>query len=160
MFSVGDRVVYPMHGAGVVEAIEEREVLGVTQPYYIMRLPLGDMKVMVPVSSEQQVGLRDVISSDAVAKVYEVLRGEATAPMSSNWNRRYRANMDKIKTGDIFEVAEVVRNLDLRDREKGLSTGERKMLENASQILISELQLAEDMDELQARAAINAALGG
>ncbi len=142
MFSVGDRVVYPMHGAGVVEAIEEREVLGLRDNYYIMRLQVGDMKVMVPRSSASEVGLRPVIGPDDIPRVYEVLSGEKTA-MSQNWNRRYRANMEKMKTGDIFSVAEVVRNLGIRDREKGLSTGERRMLENAKQILTSEMAMVE-----------------
>lgn len=142
MFQVGDRVVYPMHGAGIIEAIEEREVLGEKQQYYIMRIASGDMKVMIPIKSVG-VGLRQVIGPDIVAEVLAVLQGE-TSKMSPNWNKRYRANMEKIRSGDIFEVAEVVRNLTMRDREKGLSTGERKMLESARQILLSELILAED----------------
>ncbi|HAI87267.1 MAG TPA: CarD family transcriptional regulator [Firmicutes bacterium] len=142
MFSVGDRVVYPMHGAGVIEAIEEREVLGQRDNYYIMRLQVGDMKVMVPRGNALDVGLRPIIGSEEIARVYEVLGGEKTV-MSQNWNRRYRANMEKMKTGDIFIVAEVVRNLGIRDREKGLSTGERRMLENAKQILTSEMAMVE-----------------
>jgi CarD family transcriptional regulator len=142
VYSVGDRVVYPMHGAGLIEAIEEREILGEKDHYYIMRLQMGDMKVMVPRGSAEEVGLRPIIDSDQVPKVYEVLKAEAT-PMSQNWNRRYRANMEKMKTGDIFVVAEVVRNLGIRDREKGLSTGERRMLDNAKQILASELAMVE-----------------
>ncbi len=146
MFKVGDKVVYPMHGAGIIEAIEEREVLGERQKYYIMRLPIGDMKVMIPVDSIDGIGLREVIGEKEVSQVFEILRSEKTK-MSSNWNRRYRANMQKIKSGDIFEVAEVVRNLMQRDKEKGLSTGERKMLDNARQILISELVLAKNLEE-------------
>jgi len=142
VYSVGDKVVYPMHGAGVIEAIEEKEVLGEKDYYYIMRLQMGDMKVMVPRGSADEVGLRPVIDCDEVPKVYEVLKAEAT-PMSQNWNRRYRANMEKMKTGDIFIVAEVVRNLGIRDRDKGLSTGERRMLDNAKQILASELAMVE-----------------
>ncbi len=154
MFSVGDKVVYPMHGAGIIEAIEEREVLGKRKTYYIMRLPLGDMKVMIPTDSVDEVGLRVIINHEEVKKVLDVLRDSRTK-MSSNWNRRYRANMQKIKSGDIYEVAEVVRNLQLRDMEKGLSTGERKMLSNAKQILISELVLADDMDEEEAKELID-----
>ncbi|MEA4883558.1 MAG: CarD family transcriptional regulator [Clostridia bacterium] len=142
MFAIGDRVVYPMHGAGMIEAIEEREILGQRDHYYIMRLQVGDMKVMIPRGSAADVGLRPIIGAAEVPKVYEILRGERTA-MSQNWNRRYRANMEQMKTGDIYSVAEVVRNLGLREYEKGLSTGERRMLENAIQILISELAMVE-----------------
>lgn len=154
MYNVGDNVVYPMHGAGVIEAIEEREVLGERQKYYIMALPIGDMKVMIPMDSVEEVGLRQVIDDEGVRRVYEILGGEKTT-MSSNWNRRYRANMEKIKSGDVFAVAEVVRNLTLRDQDKGLSTGERKMLETARQILISELVVASGSteDEVNAKMA-------
>jgi|SRR5690554_594592 len=154
MFNIGDRVVYPMHGAGVIEGIEEKDLGGNVEEYYIIKLTMGEMKVMIPVSNVDLVGIREVISEDEVDKVLEVLKGENTI-MSSNWNRRYRANMEKIKSGSIFEVAEVVRNLSLRDREKGLSTGERKMLENARQILLSELVLAQNMAEDQAEALLD-----
>jgi CarD family transcriptional regulator len=157
MFSIGDRVVYPMHGAGVIEAIEEREVLGERQQYYIMKLPIGDMRVMIPMRSVQDVGLRQVIDAAGVERVLEVLRGEQSK-MSTNWNRRYRANMEKIKSGDIYEVAEVVRNLTLRDHEKGLSTGERKMLENSRQILVSEIVLAMDKEEDEVRSLVDRVL--
>ncbi len=146
MYNVGDHVVYPMHGAGVIVAIEEREVLGEKQKYYIMALPIGDMKVMIPMSSVNELGLRQVVGDEEVRRVYHILQGEKTA-MSTNWNRRYRANMEKIKSGDIFEVAEVVRNLTIRERDKGLSTGEKKMLDTARQILISELVIAQDSTE-------------
>lgn len=146
MFNIGDKIVYPMHGAGIIEKIEENEVLGERQKFYIMRLPIGDMKVMIPMDSMEEIGLRQVISREEVDKVIDVLKGEMTK-MSPNWNRRYRVNMSKLKTGDIFEVAEVVRNLSIRDHLKGLSTGERRMLDNAKQILVSELVLAGDMTE-------------
>lgn len=141
-----------MHGAGIIEAIEEREVLGQRQQYYIMKLPMGDMQVMIPLRSVEEVGLREVISPEEVSRVFEVLQGEKTK-MSQNWNRRYRANLEKIKSGDIFEVAEVVRNLSIREKEKGLSTGERRMLDSARQILISELVLAQGLpaDEVERR---------
>jgi len=157
-FNVGDKVVYPMHGAGIIEAIEEKEVLGERQKYYIMRMPIGEMKVMIPMDSVAEVGLRQVIDEEGVSRVYDILRGEKSS-MSQNWNRRYRANMEKIKSGDIFEVAEVVRNLAIRDREKGLSTGERKMLDNARQILISELVLAQGTTEEQVETTLNDLLG-
>ena len=158
MFNIGDKVVYPMHGAGVIEAIEEKEVLGQKQKYYIMKLPIGEMKVMVPMDNVEEVGLREIIDRDGVPRVMEILKGKKSK-MSSNWNRRYRANMEKIRTGDIFEVAEVVRNLAIRDAEKGLSTGEKKMLDNAKQILISELVLAQDTTEEQIETLLGECLG-
>jgi len=146
LFNVGDRVVYPMHGAGVIEAIEEKEILGAIKKYYVMKLPLGEMKVLIPTDSISQVGLREVIEENEVPRVFVVLQGEQPE-MSTNWNRRYRNHLEKIKSGNIFEVAEVVRNLMLRDREKGLSTGEGKMLDTARQILVSELILVQGIEQ-------------
>ena len=157
MFKVGDKVVYPMHGAGVIEAIEEQEFLGQSKKYYVMRLPMGDMKVMIPTENVEGVGLRQVIDTKLVPKVLEVLR-QKKSTMSPNWNRRYRANLEKMKSGDIFAVAEVVRNLSLREKEKGLSTGERKMLESARQILVSELVLARGDREEQVKSLVQEAL--
>lgn len=145
MFNVGDKVVYPMHGAGIIEAIENKEILGKTKKYYILRMPMGDMKLMVPVSSGAKVGLRQVIDAETVQLVLERLR-QKRAPSNANWNRRYRAHLEKLKSGDAFAIAEVVRNLACRDKEKGLSTCERKMLDTARQILVSELALASDME--------------
>jgi len=139
-------VVYPMHGAGVIEAIEEKEILGAWKRYYVMKLPLGEMKVLIPTDNIAQVGLRGVIKKNEVSQVFFVLQGEQPE-MSTNWNRRYRNHLEKIKSGDIFEVAEVVRNLMLRDREKGLSTGESKMLDTARQILVSELILVQGVEQ-------------
>jgi CarD family transcriptional regulator len=146
MFKIGDKVVYPMHGAGVIEAIEEKEVLGDKRSYYIMKMPFGNMKVMIPVDNIQEIGIRRVVDPEDVSKVITILQ-DVDNSSSANWNRRFRANMEKIKSGSIYEVAEVVRNLTLRDKDKGLSTGERKMLENARQILISELVLAKEEKE-------------
>ncbi|MCK8827987.1 CarD family transcriptional regulator [Natroniella acetigena] len=146
MFEIGDKIVYPNHGAGTIVDVEEKEILGETKQYYIMKLPIGEMKVMIPKDNVEEIGLRNVIDKDVVPHVYEVLEGKQSE-MSQNWNRRYRANTEKIKTGDIFEVAEVVRNLTIRDIIKGLSTGEKKMLSNSRQILISELVLTEDESE-------------
>jgi CarD family transcriptional regulator len=155
LFNVGDKVVYPMHGAGVIESIEEKEVLGERRQYYILKLPVGDMKVMIPIQNGIEVGLRGVIDSEGVQMVLHILR-EQSSSMSPNWNRRYRANLEKIKSGNIFEVAEVVRNLAKREREKGLSSGERKMLENARQILVSELVLATELEEDKAQSMVDA----
>ena len=150
MFGIGDKVVYPMHGAGVIEAIEEREVLGEIRQYYVMHIPVGNMKVFIPLNNVNQLGIRQVISRSEVPGVLKILGNESNLPALA-WNRRYRANLDRIKSGDIYAVAEVVRSLSQRDREKGLSTGEKKMYENAYQILMSELVLAEDAREDEMR---------
>jgi len=126
VFKLGDRVVYPMHGAGIIEAIEEKEILGARQKYYIMKLPLGDMRVMIPLDNANSIGIREVVNDDEIEHVLEVLRQDRTI-MPANWNQRYRANLEKMRSGDVAAVAEVVRNLMKRDQEKGLSTGERKM---------------------------------
>lgn len=157
MFNIGDRVVYPMHGAGIIEAIEKKEILGEMREYYVMRIPNGEMRVMIPLDNVEESGLREVIDEEKFKEVFNVLQEEDTE-MSSNWNRRYRANMEKIKTGDIIEVAEVVRNLYARDKEKGLSTGEKKMLDNARQILISELMLAKGIEEQKIESWLEGAL--
>ena len=141
MFNVGDKIVYPMHGAGVIDAIEEKDILGEKQSYYILKMP-GEVKVMIPTTKAESVGVRNIIDKSSADEVLGVLEQDETA-MDKNWNKRYRDNMDKMKSGDIYEVADVVRNLSFKQKEKGLSTGEKKMLNNAKQILVSELVLAE-----------------
>lgn len=143
MYSVGDSVVYPLHGAGIIEAIEEREVSGLMHRYYAMRIPLGDMKVLIPVDGAEKVGVRDIISADEAANVIEQFKVVET-DANRNWNKRFRENMVKIKSGNIYEVASVVKSLMMRDKAKGLSTGERKMLANAKQILISEIVISQN----------------
>ena len=145
MFSVGDKIVYPMHGAGTIDAIEEKDILGEKQSYYIIKMP-GEVKVMVPTNKAEQIGVRNVIGKEEAIKVFEILEENETE-MSANWNKRYRDNMDKMKSGSIYEVADVVRNLSFKKKKKGLSTGEKKMLSNAKQILVSELVLAEHASE-------------
>lgn len=146
MYNIGDKILYPMHGAGTVETIEEREILGELRSYYVLKVSWGDMKMMIPVDTSEAIGVRPVISADIIPSVLEVLSGE-TSEMSGNWNRRYRENMEKLKTGDIFQVAEVVRNLMRTESGKKLSAGEKKMLANARQILQSEIALAGGTDE-------------
>ena len=141
MFNIGDKIVYPMHGAGTIDSIEEKDILGEKQSYYILKMP-GEVKVMVPIAKAEQVGVRSIIDKGAADKVFKVLEQDETE-MNKNWNKRYRDNMDKLKSGDIYEIADVVRNLSFKQKEKGLSTGEKKMLNNAKQILVSELVLAE-----------------
>jgi len=146
MFEIGDKVVYPMHGAGIIEDIEVKEILGEKQQYYILNFPIGGMKVMIPTKKVSDIGMRQVISDTDFNKVVQVL-SQHSPIMLDNWNKRYRMNLDKIRSGDIYEVADVVRDLMLRERDKGLSTAERKMLNNARQILISELVLSTSSDE-------------
>lgn len=154
MFNIGDKIVYPMHGAGVIESIEEREILGQKQDYYIVKMPVGDMKVMIPTHNVDGIGIREVISGNEADKVFAIF-GDQRDMMSSNWNKRYRENMTKIKSGNIYEVADVVRSLMQREKEKGLSTGERKMLNSAKQILVSELVLAKNMEQIEIEGIIN-----
>jgi Transcriptional regulators, similar to M. xanthus CarD len=154
MFNVGDKIVYPMHGAGVIESIEEKEILGQKQDYYVMKMPFGDMKVLIPTHNIDEIGIREIIHTCDVDKVFAVLQ-EHSINVSANWNKRYRENMVKIKSGNIYEVADVVRTLMLREHEKGLSTGERKMLNSARQILISELVLAKGSDQFEIENTIN-----
>ena len=141
MFNVGDKIVYPMHGAGTIDAIEEKNILGENQAYYIIKMP-GEVKVMVPTAKAEQIGVRNIIGKEEAEKVISIL-GEDETEMSQNWNKRYRDNMEKMKSGDVYEIADVVRTLAFKQKEKGLSTGEKKMLSNAKQILVSELVLAE-----------------
>ena len=149
MFEVGDKVVYPHHGAGTVVKKEKREILGQTREYLTIQILHNDMTVNVPVENAEQVGLRTVIDEDLVNTVVKALTaGESEMP--KNWNRRFKHNRDKMKTGDIFELAEVVKNLSLRDHEKGLSTGEKQMFVKAKKILASELMYAKAVDEDEA----------
>ena len=149
MFNIGDKIVYPMHGAGIIDAIEEKDILGEKQSYYILKMP-GEVKVMIPIDKAEQVGVRNIIDKTSADKVFSLLSQDETE-MDKNWNKRYRDNMDKLKSGDIYEIADVVRNLSFKQKEKGLSTGEKKMLVNAKQILVSELVLAEqsNKDEME-----------
>ena len=145
MFNVGDHIVYPMHGAGVIDAIEEKDILGQKQAYYILKMP-GEVKVMVPTNKAEEIGVRGIIDKASADKVFSILEEDKTE-MSMNWNKRYRDNMEKMKSGDIYEIADVVINLSFKQKEKGISTGEKKMLSNAKQILVSELVLAENASQ-------------
>lgn len=157
MYAIGDKIVYPMHGAGVIEEIEEKEILGEMKKYYILRAPYGNMKIMIPVDNSDEIGVRSIISPDEINTILSVLRAASTE-MSRNWNRRYRENMEKLKTGNVIQVAEVVRNLTRTERTKKLSAGEKKMLNNARQILLSEIVLAGDMDAASADILIDEAV--
>ena len=158
MYSIGDRIVYPMHGAGIIESIEDRMILGKTQSYYVLNIPLKEMTVMIPVESAGDIGIRKVVSKNKANEVLGLLEWKSCTS-SINWNKRYRENLLKIRTGDIFEVADVFKSLKVRDMEKGLSTGERKMLNTAKQILLSELFLAKDISIQEVEDAVNKCLG-
>ncbi|MBE0428309.1 MAG: CarD family transcriptional regulator [Thermoleophilia bacterium] len=149
LYEEGDKVVYPHHGAGTVIKKEQRDVLGQKREYLTIQILHNDMTVMVPVDSADKAGLRKVIAGNDVNEVLAVLRQDETK-MPQNWNRRFKHNREKLKTGDIFEVAEVVRNLSLREQEKGLSTGEKQMFNRAKKILASELMYARGLDEREA----------
>ncbi|MDO4732514.1 MAG: CarD family transcriptional regulator [Bacillota bacterium] len=149
MFEIGEKVLYPVHGAGIIEAIEQREILGEERSYYVLRLSTGDLQVLVPVDTVEKVGLRPICPKSKLAEVENILR-RPSPPWEENWNKRYRINMDKIKSGDICQLAEVICSLNLRDLEKGLSAGEKKMLENAKRILISEMIFCAEIDQEQA----------
>ena len=148
MYNVGDKIVYPMHGAGVIESIEEKEILGNRQNYYVVKISIGEMRVLIPTENVNNIGIREIISEKDAEKVFKML-GSKSEIDTGNWNKRYRENMDKIKSGNIYEVVEVVNALMQRDKEKGLSTGEKKMLSSAKQILISELVLVKNMDPFE-----------
>jgi CarD family transcriptional regulator len=148
-FEVGDSVVYPHHGAGKVVKKEARNILGEEKEYLTIKILHNEMTVMVPCENTGKAGLRRIIDDEAVKKVLDVLRDDVSE-MPKNWNRRFKHNRDKIKTGDIYELAEVVRNLAIREHEKGLSTGEKQMFTRAKKILASELMYALEKDEEEA----------
>lgn len=148
MFVIGDYIVHPMHGAGVIENIVNKRINGDEREYYVLKLPVGDMVVMVPVAGCECIGVRPVVGRDEALEILNAFPNIEIS-MTQNWNKRYRENMDKIKSGNLLEVSEVVKGLMCRDVERGLSTGERKMLHSAKQILISELVIALDTNYVQ-----------
>ena len=157
MFQVGDKIVHPMHGAGVVDSIVRKKVNGVVREYYILKLPVGGMLVMVPTEHSEEIGVRPVCRRDEADRVLAAM-SDIQVDMTQNWNQRYRENMLRIKSGDLLEVAKVVKGLMLREGDRGLSTGERKMLHSAKQILISELVLSQGASYEDVEARINGAM--
>ena len=156
-YRVGDTVVYPHHGAAVIEKREDREVGGKSREYLVLRLTYGDLTLMVPADSCDEVGIRSVVSKKQVEEVLAILREpEGKAP--KNWSRRFKANYEKLRSGDIFQVAEVVRNLATRDVDNGLSAGEKRMLNKSRQILLSELAAATKKSEDKTEEMISSAL--
>ena len=144
MYQIGDKVVHPMHGAGVIDSIVQRKVAGKLEDYYLLKLSVGSMTVMIPTGNTQEIGVRPIVSSEEAKNLIRALEN-IEVDMTQNWNRRYRENMVRLKSGDLLEVARVVKGLLLRESQRGLSNGERKMLRTAKQILISELVLAQSL---------------
>ena len=143
MFNIGDRVAHPLHGAGMISEIEHKKIDNCYRDYYVMRIPKGDMRVMIPVDACDAVGLRPIIDSDQAEEILNRIP-DLKISEDSNWNKRYRENMLRIRSGDLLEVASVIKSLVMRENSRGLSTGERKMLHSAKQILISEIVLCFD----------------
>ena len=157
MFQVGDKIVHPMHGAGVIDSIVQKKVNGVVRDYYILKLPVGGMLVMIPTANSEEIGVRPVITGEEADRVSAAIPG-IKVDMIPNWNQRYREHMLRLKSGNLLEVARVVKGLMLREGERGLSTGERKMLHSAKQILISEIVLSQNSSYDEVEARINTAL--
>lgn len=157
MYHVGDKIVHPMHGAGIIDGIVTKKMNGVTRDYYNLKLPTGTMMVLIPTDHTDEIGVRPVVKAEKADEIIAGLSG-IDVDMTQNWNHRYRENMVRMKSGDLIEVARVVKSLMLRDSARGLSTGERKMLHNAKQILISELVLAKNCSYEDMEACIVAAL--
>ena len=156
-FKVGETVVYPHHGAALIEAIETRIIKGEERTYLVLKVAQGDLTVRVPADNVDIVGVRDVVDSAGLDRVFNVLRQPYTEE-PTNWSRRYKANLEKLASGDVIKVAEVVRDLYCRDLDRGLSAGEKRMLAKAKQILISELALAERTDEEKAATLLDEVL--
>ena len=157
MFNVGDRIAHPMHGAGVIDSIVTRHIDGADKKYYALQLPSADMLVMIPVESSENIGVRPIIEPQEADRIISSI-ADIEVNMTQNWNKRYRENMLKIKSGDLMEVAEVIKGLMLRDTDRGLSTGERKMLHSAKQILISEIVLSKSSSYEAIEERINSAV--
>ncbi len=149
MFKVGDLAVYPAHGVGVIERIETQDISGSSQDFYVMRILENDMIIMIPTANVDSVGLREIIGQKEVTKLYSILEKRDVVVDNQTWNRRYREYMDKIKTGSVFEVAEVYRDLLILKVDKDLSFGERKMLDTARNLLVKEISLAKNVEEKQ-----------
>jgi CarD family transcriptional regulator len=147
MFKIGDLAVYPAHGVGRIESIESKTIGGNRQDFYIMRILENDMKIMIPIRNAESVGLRQLIDSEDIPRVYDILKTREVSVNGGTWNRRYREYMEKIKTGSIYELAEVLRDLTVLKGDKELSFGERKMLDTARTLLLKELSIVREISE-------------
>lgn len=160
MFKVGDLAVYPAHGVGVIESIESKVISGTRQEFYIMRILDNEMIIMIPLDNVGHVGLRQVIDAEQVPEIFTILKERQIVPNNQTWNRRYREYMEKIKTGSVFELAEVLRDLFILREDKELSFGERKMLDTARGLLVKEISIAKNMDETQVEEDIHGIFEG
>jgi len=153
MFSKGDKIVYPLYGAGVIEDLEEKEVDGQNQLYYVLRIPVGNLKIMISAGKAESLGIREIYAKEEIIKVIGQVV-DVSINMPENWNQRYKENMERIKSGKLEEVALVFRNLRDRERERGLSTAEKKMMTTAKQIILSELILSHDVEKAEAESIL------
>lgn len=158
MFRVGDKIVYPLHGAGIIDAVETKEILGEEKIYFILKMPIGNMKISIPQNNIDKMNIREVIPKEEGDEVLKILNGPSS-DINQNWNQRYRENQEILKTGDIFKIAEIVRDLSAFDEHKGLSTTEKKLLNQAKRIVISELVLADSISSEDAEKLLNEACG-
>ena len=149
MYQIGDKIVYPMHGAGVIRAIEEKEILGSVSSYYILEVPIGNISLMVPVKNAEEIGVRGVVAPSVIDELFTFI-ATAEIQVNDNWNKRYRENMVKIKSGDLFEIGPIYKYLMEKDKDRGLSSGEKKMFLSAHQILVSEIMLSLNISLLEA----------
>ncbi len=154
MFRQGDKVVHPMHGAGVIEGVDSKIINGEKRDFYLMRIPIGAMKVMIPVEGTQEIGVRVILKEDEVLQIMKEFP-ELQVEITQNWNHRYRENMSRLKSGDLREVALVIKGLSIRDKGKGLSTSERKMLHAAKQVFLSEVMLVFSISYEEAEKRMN-----
>ena len=157
MYQIGDKIVHPMHGAGVIDSIVEEKISGKLVSFYVFKMPISGLTLKIPVENSEMIGIRDISPVDAIEAVIEQIPN-LSVDMTANWNHRYRENMERIKSGDLLEVAGVIKALMHRDNERGLSNGERKMLHSAKQILISEIVLAESVAYPEAEARVNSVM--
>ncbi len=143
MFDIGDKIVYPMHGAGVIIEKEKTDILGTEKEYFILKMPVGDMKISVPIDKINEVGIRNIVDNDVVEDIFKIL-SEEQGEIVSNWNQRYKDNLEKLRTGNLYEISKVFRDLYILDSEKGLSMAEKKILNTSKKMLISEISVVED----------------
>ena len=158
MFKIGDKIVYPMHGAGVIDSVEIKEFLGEEKEYFILKMPIGNMDISIPKSNIKKMNIRDVISKEEGEKILKILE-EDPEDLNSNWNLRYRKNQEILKTGDIFKIAVMVRDLVALDDDKGLSTTEKKLLNRARRIMASELVMSGSLEKDEAEKMIDESIG-
>jgi len=158
MYQTGERIVHPLYGAGVIEALEEKEVEGILQIYYVLQIPVGNLKIMISAAKAETQGIRGIHPKDDIVGIISSIL-DAPIDMPDNWNQRYKENMEKIKSGQLSEVSLVYRNLLLRERERGLSTAEKKLMTTAKQIILSELILSKDMDRQDAETLLEEIFG-